>query len=93
MPDFASQDDRHKYILDHVEYFTAVVFLGVGKYYRVEVATEELARHAADSMSEFTQRPVMIYAVSGLSDSLVAVVKPKEKLSSGEADRATGSAG
>ena len=51
MPDFASQDDRHKYILDHVEYFTAVVFLGVGKYYRVEVATEELARHAADSMS------------------------------------------
>ena len=73
-PDFASEKDRHNWVISHAEYFSTVVFMGRGRYERIEWPTLEMAERAAQTLSKALNKKVMIYAVAGTSDALVKVV-------------------
>lgn len=73
-PDFATEKDRHEWVISHAEYFTTAIFLGRGKYERVEHKDLlEAGRYALKRSAE-TGKKVMIYAVVGTSDTLVRTV-------------------
>lgn len=80
MPDFATEADRRHYIISQADYFTAVVFMGVGRYERIECPTLDVAQAVAQRGADHMNKQFMIYAIRGTSDTLVETVKPKEKL-------------
>ena len=49
---------------DDIAYFTAVRFMGAGRYEKVESATLDDARKAARYLPLSGSRPAMIYAVT-----------------------------
>jgi hypothetical protein len=74
---FASADERQKWMLENATMFTMVGFLGAGKYHKVEFDHIEKALEWAKSASNWLKIPYMIYAVVPPYDSLVEVVYPE----------------
>lgn len=73
---FENANDRNAWIIQHADFFTAFRMLGRQRQ-RLEAKTIEGARqHAAHLLAENNSKPVLIYAVNGLSDTFVEMVKP-----------------
>ena len=73
---FEKAEERNAWIIKHAEYFTAFRMLGRRRH-REEAKTIEEARKKAHLMlAENDTKPVLIYAVNGISDTYVEMVKP-----------------
>jgi hypothetical protein len=73
---FESANDRNAWIIQYADYFTCARILGRVRQ-RVEAKTLDEAREkAAHLLAENNSKPVLIYAVNGISDTFVEMVKP-----------------
>lgn len=73
---FESANDRNAWIIQHADYFTCARILGRVRQ-RVEAKTLDEARlKAAHLLTENNSKPVLIYAVQGINDTFVEMVKP-----------------
>ena len=73
--DFENSDQRNAWIIKHAEYFTTCRRIRM-KLIRAEHRTiEEARKHAGELLKEDNSKPVLIYAVSGNSDTYVEMVK------------------
>ncbi len=69
-------NDRNAWIIKNATSFTAFRILGRVRQ-RVEAKTLDEARaKAAHLLAENNSKPVLIYAVNGISDTFVEMVKP-----------------
>ena len=68
-------DAHERWILENADYFVACAFRGRGVYERVECRDLASAIEAARGLT--SDRGVMIYAVRGNSQALVATVAPQ----------------
>ncbi|MGH6968374.1 MAG: hypothetical protein ACREEL_10165 [Stellaceae bacterium] len=66
-------DAHERWILDHVEHFVACAFGGRGRYERVSCPDLAAAHEASRRLVR--DRPVAIYAISGLGQALVEVAE------------------
>ena len=74
----ARLDPHEQNVLANADHFTACVFRGRGRYERVEAATLEDAERAAAHLGT-TDKSVMLYAVSGRHQALVATIEPEKE--------------
>lgn len=75
LPEFTSEPERQRWIIDHAEYFTCVRFRN-RKYEREEAPNLEKAQDMANTMvKNEPQFSVMIYAVYGGRDTFVRAVR------------------
>ena len=76
---FESAETRAVWIVDHADHFTAVAFLGTGKYGRHEIKTLDEAIKLAEQKATASGRTYMIYAVSGVHDTWVKNIHAKRE--------------
>lgn len=67
-------DPREQWVLANATHFVACAFRGRGKYERVACVDLDEARTEARRL--LCDRPVAIYAICGLSQTLVELAKP-----------------
>jgi hypothetical protein len=79
IPDFKSAGERSKWIIDHADKFTAVKFLGRGKYERHEFTSLEAAEAAAKQLANSNGGQYMIYACAGIYDTYIHTVSQEKK--------------
>ena len=73
---FESANDRNAWIIQHADYFTVCRFID-RKRERLEAKTLEEARDIAKILLKQNPKPCLIYAVQGIHDTYVEMVKPK----------------
>lgn len=73
-PDFATEKERHDWVIAHAQFFTTAIFMGRGRYEREEHPNQQAAEDFAIKRAKETGKKVMIYAVVGTSDTLVKVI-------------------
>ncbi len=76
IPDFPTAELRNRWIFDHAEYWTAVAFMGQGKYKRLEFPNSMEAVNHGRMAAHIDGKQYMIYAVADGHDALFAVVGP-----------------
>jgi hypothetical protein len=75
---FDTAIDRHNWIIQNADYFTTCRLFN-RRYERTEHPDLETARsHAKELLKGNDSKPVMIYAVTGSSDTFVGMVQHKE---------------
>ncbi len=73
---FESANDRNAWIIKNADHFVAFRMIKRERQ-RVEAKTLDEAREkAAHLLAENNSKPVLIYAVNGISDTFVEMVKP-----------------
>jgi hypothetical protein len=74
---FESANDRNAWIIKNAEHFVAFRMLNRERQ-RLEAKSLDDARlKAAHLLAENNSKPVLIYAVNGISDTFVEMVKPE----------------
>ena len=72
-------DVREQVIIENATHFAASCRLGVGVVERVEDPTPEGIAAKARALSNYHQKPVLIYAVMGESQAYVTTAKPQKE--------------
>ena len=73
---FESANDRNAWVIQHADHFVAFRMIKRVRQ-RVEAKSLEEARErAAHLLAENNSKPVLIYAVQGINDTFVEMIKP-----------------
>jgi hypothetical protein len=71
---FQTEQERREWIITHASYFTTARMIQ-RKYERQQWPSLDVARSEAKKLLKLNPKPVLIYAVEGIHDTFVEMVK------------------